>query len=219
MSYAAHCPRRIYFYCDRAAPVGGETPIAPERRVTRAIPPAIHDELCRRGIAYSRVFGDGLDLGWREAFQTQERTAVETYAAELAMSVAWLPGDRLRTLRRGPALVRHPQTGEALWFNHVHLFHPSNLDGEMRAALERQLGEHALPRNACFGDGARIPDADVLAIRATYDAHSLAFAWRPADMLLLDNFLVVHGRRPFAGDRRVLVSMSELVVLEGVADG
>jgi alpha-ketoglutarate-dependent taurine dioxygenase len=116
-------------------------------------------------------------------------------------------------------MVRHPRTGEPLWFNHVHLFHPSNLDGEMRDALHRQLGAAALPRNVHFGDGAPIPDSDVVAVRRSYDAHALAFAWRAGDVLLLDNFLVVHGRHSFSGDRRILVSMSELVVLEGVADG
>jgi alpha-ketoglutarate-dependent taurine dioxygenase len=33
--------------------------------------------------------------------------------------------------------------------------------------------------------------------------------WNAGDLLLIDNVLVGHGRRPFVGDRRVLVAMSD----------
>jgi len=33
--------------------------------------------------------------------------------------------------------------------------------------------------------------------------------WRTGDVLLVDNVLLAHGRRPFTGDRRVLVAMSD----------
>ena len=33
--------------------------------------------------------------------------------------------------------------------------------------------------------------------------------WRRGDLLLIDNMLVAHGRRPFTGSRRVLVAMSD----------
>jgi hypothetical protein len=32
--------------------------------------------------------------------------------------------------------------------------------------------------------------------------------WRRGDLLLIDNMLTAHGRRPCTGDRRVLVAMS-----------
>jgi hypothetical protein len=32
--------------------------------------------------------------------------------------------------------------------------------------------------------------------------------WRAGDLMLIDNVLVAHGRRPFTGSRRVLVAMS-----------
>ena len=31
--------------------------------------------------------------------------------------------------------------------------------------------------------------------------------WQPGDVALLDNYLVMHGRRPFSGKRRVLASL------------
>jgi len=32
--------------------------------------------------------------------------------------------------------------------------------------------------------------------------------WQKGDLLLVDNFLVMHGRRPFVGTRKVLASLS-----------
>jgi hypothetical protein len=33
--------------------------------------------------------------------------------------------------------------------------------------------------------------------------------WRDGDLLLIDNVLVGHGRRPYTGSRRILVAMSD----------
>jgi alpha-ketoglutarate-dependent taurine dioxygenase len=40
------------------------------------------------------------------------------------------------------------------------------------------------------------------------------FPWRQDDILMLDNFLVSHGREPFVGPRRILVAMAELYTSE-----
>ena len=43
--------------------------------------------------------------------------------------------------------------------------------------------------------------------RLALRAETVTFPWRRGDVLLLDNMLTAHGRRPFTGDRRVLVAM------------
>jgi hypothetical protein len=34
------------------------------------------------------------------------------------------------------------------------------------------------------------------------------FSWRRGDLLVLDNLLAAHGRKPFEGDREILVAMA-----------
>ena len=46
--------------------------------------------------------------------------------------------------------------------------------------------------------------ADVIAIA---DELTADIAWHAGDVALIDNFTVMHGRRPFAGKRRVLASL------------
>jgi alpha-ketoglutarate-dependent taurine dioxygenase len=69
------------------------------------------------------------------------------------------------------------------------------------------MPEEDLPRHAYFGDGETIPDEYFANIRDAYEKSTIRFPWQPNDVLLLDNLRVCHGRDPFTGARKVLVSM------------
>ena len=46
-------------------------------------------------------------------------------------------------------------------------------------------------------------------IRAVLDQQTVMFPWSSGDVLLLDNMLTAHSRRPYAGRRKVVVGMAE----------
>jgi alpha-ketoglutarate-dependent taurine dioxygenase len=49
---------------------------------------------------------------------------------------------------------------------------------------------------------------DFQAVRNAYKTSEVLFTWQCGDLLILDNILAMHGRKPFDGERRVLVAMA-----------
>ena len=208
-SYTLKWPGSIWFYCDLPAEQGGATPIADSRLVYRRLDPALRRHFSEHGVMYVRNYGNGLDLPWEQVFGTDDRTEVERYCRANHIDYEWLDdGDALRTRQVCQSEVRHPVTGDTVWFNQAHLFHVSSLPPSVREALLDVVDADRLPRNTFFGDGTPIEASMLDEIRSVYRDTMLSFPWQAADALVLDNLLMSHGRAPFSGKRRVLVAMS-----------
>lgn len=208
-AYQRDWPLRLFFFCDRTARRGGETPLADVARVTDALDPALVYRFARKRVMYVRNYRPGLDLPWQTVFQTDERSEVERYCVAHDIAWEWLEGDVLRTRQVCDALATHPVTGRQLWFNQAHLFHVSSLPAPVRDAMLAVYPSDELPRHALFGDGSPIDEADLEGVRAAFAAHTVTFPWHTGDVLILDNMAFAHGRRPFEGERRVLVAMGD----------
>lgn len=207
-SFQQRWPQRIMFHSVTVAESGGATPIADNAEVFGAIDPSVREEFLARRIRYVRNFGGGLELSWQEAFQVDERAGAEAYFRANSIRWRWKDNDRLKTEQDLPAAICLPG-GTPAWFNQVHLFHVSNLTPEIREALLESIPEDDLPRQAYFGDGGVIPDSYLENIRAAYKSGKYSFPWQRDDVMLLDNLRICHGREPFTGQRKVLVSMSD----------
>ncbi|MEM7482006.1 MAG: TauD/TfdA family dioxygenase [Acidobacteriota bacterium] len=208
-SYAHRWPARIFFFCDIEPDEGGATPLADVRRVYDRIPEEMRRRFEERGILYRRNFSDLVGLSWQTVFQTDSREEAEGYATAAGYRIEWLAGDRLRTERRAPAVVRHPGTDEPIWFNHGTFFHLSTLPDAVREGLEALFPREELPNHTYYGDGSEIEAETMAALRQAYRDETISFPWRRGDLLMLDNMLVAHGREPFRGERRILTAMTE----------
>ncbi|MFP6851332.1 MAG: TauD/TfdA family dioxygenase [Pseudomonas sp.] len=207
-SYTRQWPSRIWFHCMTASQVGGETPIADSRQVYQEIDPAIREEFIAKGLLYVRNYSSTLDIPWQHVFNTDDRIKVEQYCQAQGIEWSWNADGELSTKQLCQAAVQHPVSHEWVWFNQAHLFHISAMSADLRQALIDAVGPTQLPRNVYFGDGTPIPNATLDEIRAVYARTSVTFAWQAGDVLMLDNLLVAHGRNPFSGDRKVIVSMA-----------
>jgi alpha-ketoglutarate-dependent taurine dioxygenase len=208
MSYTRHWPMILGFFCVEVAPEGGETPIADSRKVFNRIDPAVRDQFARKQVMYVRNYGEALDLSWQNVFQTEDRDEVEAYCRNAEIDFEWKRDDELRTRQICQAVATHPDTGEQVWFNQAHLFHVSSLGDQVRESLLAS-SDGEPPRNACYGDGSPIDDATLAEIRSTYDRETVVFPWQRRDVLLLDNMLAAHGRRPYRGTRKIVVGMGK----------
>ncbi|HJX28786.1 MAG TPA: TauD/TfdA family dioxygenase [Thermoanaerobaculia bacterium] len=211
MSYTSSWPLKIWFFCEQPSEQGGETPLADSRHVCARLDPALRQRFAEKKVMYVRNYGAGLDLTWENVFQTTDRAVVESFCREAGIELEWKEGNRLRTRQRCQAVAHHPATGEMVWFNQAHLFHRSSLAPEVLAALLETMPEEDLPRDTCYGDGTPIEASALEEIRGVYAEESVAFPWQKGDVLMVDNMLVAHGRRPFSGPRKILVAMAEPV--------
>jgi alpha-ketoglutarate-dependent taurine dioxygenase len=205
-AYTREWPMKIWFHCVTASPVGGETPIADCRAVHRRMPAAICERFAA-GLVYVRNYGD-FDVPWQKVFNTERRDEVEAFCRRMQIDCEWTD-EGLRTTQWCQGIETHPRTSETVWFNQAHLFHASNLAPEVRESLEDVLGVENLPRNVLFADGSPIPDEVFDDIRAVWAEETVSFPWVEGDVLMLDNMLVAHARRPFEGPRKVVVAMAE----------
>jgi hypothetical protein len=206
---------KLGFFSMQVAEQQGETPIADSRKIYRHIPVEIRNCFERKGLMYVRNYGTGLDLDWEDVFQTRSRQEVEDYCRTEAIEFEWIGDDQLRTRQRCQVSMKHPRTGELVWFNQAHLFHVSRLPSEVRDSLLSTFAEEDLPRNVYFADGTAIESEMVDEILKVYEQHAVTFPWRAGDVLLIDNMLTAHGRNPFQGKRRVVVGMSQENVQAG----
>lgn len=208
-AYTTEWPMRIFFYCAKAAVSGGETPIADSRRVFQRISPALRKRFEEKRLMYVRNYGNGLDLTWQQVFNTARHSDVEDYCRPRGIQCDWNEDGDLRTRQLVQGVAQHPRTKDWVWFNQAHLFHLSNLDEEMQEILLDTVGEEGLPRNVYYGDGSPL-EADALAeIRGVLSECEVVFPWQTGDVLMLDNMLTAHSRKPFSGERKVVVAMAE----------
>ncbi|MFD0443267.1 TauD/TfdA family dioxygenase [Streptomyces indonesiensis] len=210
LSYSHEWPSRLFFYCATAPATGGATPVVDGGLWLDSLDPEVR-EAYAGGLRYIQNLHDGLGLGrsWKEAFETEDREAVESFLDAGQADWKWLPDGTLRIISQVQlATIKHPVTGTEVWFNQSDQFHPAALGDEVAAELAQIMPPEELPQSVSFADGSPIPDEYVLQVRDRGLAAAVNVDWYEGDLMVIDNVAVGHGRRPFTGDRRVLVAMS-----------
>lgn len=209
-SHLDRWPRKQFFFCEVPSSTGGATPIVDCREVLKCLPEGLVGQLESKGLLYVRTFIKRLDVSWREFYKTEDKSEVESRLRRAGTQWRWLDNDGLQTRARAHAIIRHPTTGERVFFNQVQLHHPSSLDPDLREDLLMLVGENQMPRNVYYGDGSKISDSDMAMIGRTYEECAVRFNWQQGDVLMLDNMLAAHARDPYEGPRRIVVAMGDM---------
>jgi alpha-ketoglutarate-dependent taurine dioxygenase len=156
-----------------------------------------------------RNFGTGFGLSWQTVFQTSDKEEVERYCLQAGIRYEWGDEERLQIRQVRPAVAQHPRTGEWLWFNHATFFHVSTLEPTIRERMLAEFRSEDLPNNTYYVDGSEIEASVMDELREAYLRELVQFTWERGDVLMLDNMLTAHARRPFVGERKILVAMAE----------
>ena len=211
-SHLPKWPMRQFFFCIQPARGAGRDAAArqPPRRPGRSIP---------RSCASSRRRASCTSATSRPASTCRGRTSSRPRTGPKSSACAprkgWTASGRTATRfasrQNGPGVAHHPRTGEKICFNQVQLHHVSCLDPETRDSLRQLFAEEDMPRNVYFGDGSVIPDETVDRISEVFEELCVELPWEKGDLIALDNMFVQHARRPFIGERKILVAMGQMV--------
>ncbi|CAH9420385.1 SyrP-like protein [Streptomyces globisporus] len=209
LSYARRWPSRLAFYCERQPTTEGATPVVDGTLWLSSLDDEVRAAFSK-GIRYTQNLHSGAGFGrsWQDTFETSDKDEVEAHLADADVTWEWKTDGGIRLTQLRPATVRHPVTGDEVWFNQFDQWHLAGLDADTAAMLTELMPEDELPQSVTFADGTPIPDAYVAHVRDNGLAAAVDVNWYAGDLLLIDNVAVAHGRRPYTGPRRVLVAMS-----------
>lgn len=209
MSYSSAWPARLMFFCDREPATGGATPVVDGVTWLESLGDDVREAFAG-GVTYVQNLHGGAGFGksWQDTFETADRDEVERFLGAAGATWTW-HDDGLRVSNTRPATTRHPVTGAEVWFNQADQWHPAGLADDTAKALLQIMREDQLPQYVTFADGSPIPAEYVRRILDNGLSHAVDVDWHDGDVLLIDNVLVGHGRRPYTGDRRILVAMSD----------
>jgi hypothetical protein len=210
LSYSNHRPRYLIFCCVKPSFTGGETPLADCRKILKQIPEKIKEEFSKKGLKYIRNLQNGNKIGksWQATFETSDKDKINEFCKKNDIHYTWLKNDVLRLVQIGPVTLKHHVTQEEVWFNQATQFHPYYLPSDLAAYMKMLYGNSPLnyPQHVLFGDNTDIPIEYLDAITSVVSDNTKSFSWAEGDVLFIDNALLSHGRMPYTGERKVLVS-------------
>lgn len=206
-SYVVQFPGVLLFGCVTAPDKKGATTVGDSRAVLAHLDPGVVQRFRERGWALLRNYHPSLSVSWQRSFGTSDPAEVETYFREGLIAWHWGADDSLLTSQRRAAVLRHPETGDETWFNHVAFWNRHTLAPEMLEVLLASYGERGLPYETVYGDGEPVPADEIQHMNEVYDRVQRRESYRVGDLLLVDNLLSCHGREPYRGDRKILVAM------------
>jgi alpha-ketoglutarate-dependent taurine dioxygenase len=203
-------PQKIFFFCAIAAQQGGETPLVDGRTIYQKLDPKLHEKFEQKQLMYVRNYVRDLDVPWQQFFHTDNPKVVEEYCRNAGIRFEWKADGTLKTSQISPAVFAHPKTKEKIFFNQIQLHHPACLDAEVKASLLSLFPVEDFPRNVLYGDGTLIENDVMAEICQLYKQEQHGFLWQEGDILVVDNMLVAHGRNPYVGARKTLVTMGDI---------
>ncbi len=206
MAQTPFYPRTLFFFCEVAPDKGGATSVCRSdvlyEMAVNECPDFINscEEL---GFKYSNVMpgnddpDSGMGRSWMSTLGVTSKEAAEDKLKELNYSWEWLDDDCLRVTT--PVLPAVHEVGP----NRKVLFN------QLIAAFCGWKDSRNDPSEAIrHGDDSKLDVDAVMKIVEMAEELTFNVEWQVGDVVLVDNAIIMHGRQPFEGTRKVLASFA-----------
>jgi hypothetical protein len=198
-------PSKLFFFCEQPSVTGGATPLCRsdvlwERLVERC--PRFAKDCETKGLRYSNVMpaandpASGMGRSWQSTLRAQTPQEAEDRLRGLGYSWTWQDDGCLRATTPVLRAVYDLGDGRKSFFN------------QLIAAFCGWKDTRNDPSKAItFGDGTPLDKEAVMTAVALAEELAFDVPWQQGDVALVDNYVVMHGRRTFTGTRKVLASL------------
>lgn len=195
-------PSKLFFFCQHAADSGGATPVCRSDHLYSALlerRPELAKQFADKGVRYTTHMPSvndtksGQGRSWKDTLSVNDIAEAETKLKELGYDWIWQDdGSLSATSPVLPAVIEHH--GSLVFYN------------QLIAAFMGWKGVRDDPSVALqFGDGSNIDANALYEIGQWAEEFTFDLQWQDGDVALIDNRRVMHGRRPYSGDRKRLV--------------
>jgi hypothetical protein len=198
-------PSRLFFFCEQPAAEGGATPLCRSDFLWEWLAvrrPDFARDCEQKGLRYSNVMpaeddpASGMGRSWQGTLRAATSKEAERRLANLGYSWDWLPDGCLRVTTPILPAIRTLPNGRKSFFN------------QLTAAFCGWKDSRNDPAKAItYGDGTPLDRDAVITAAEIGDDLSFDLNWQRGDVVLVDNYVTMHGRRTFSGTRKVLASL------------
>ena len=201
-------PKNIFFFCKSASETGGETPLCRSDQLYEALlkaDKALVESFEKFGVIYNSIMSSGDELisgqgrSWQKTLGVSSKNDAEEKLSKLGYSWNWIEDDNLSVTTKTLQATKELGNGQKSFFNQV-----------IAASLGWKKNSENQIVPVRFGNGEEIKESYIELISELAQSLTLLRSWQDHDILLIDNYRVMHGRKPFAGNknREVLVSLT-----------
>jgi len=206
------------FVCFKQADVGGEFLLLDGYKMLRDMDPDVLGRIYEKGVRFSNAelpFFDFLRKlpeplqPLKEPLKAGIKAVAQVAVGQkidMELELKWDENEKdgLRLVAFSPkqaAINRHPVTGQPAWFCNVHS-HSRKLRDERDGELGETSGASKINITNCFyGDLSEISDEDLRHIDEMTMKNLASVPMQKGDVVLVDNYQVMHGRDVFEGER------------------
>jgi len=210
MAQAAVYPKKLFFYGDVIAETGGETPICLSHQVYKRMAqqfPEFTEKLERLGVKYTRIMPEETDpssaqgRGWKDTYALTTKPEVEKFLIDGDRNdFEWLPNGDLKVVSKRPIspVQVDIRTGLKVWFNSI-----------VAVYIGWNDSRHVGPKCVTFGDGTPLDHDGVIGCYNILNEICVNHKWQHGDVIMIDNRIALHARRPFTGPRKIYASLTK----------
>ena len=201
-------PSVLFFCCISAAEQGGATPLCRSDQLFEAFKlshPKWTEQLVSKGLRYVTRMpavsdeSSGQGRSWYNTLNVSDKDEVEKKLTAMGYEYSWQNNGGLETLSPLlPGVVELTNGGQSFYH-------------QLIAAYRGWPGVRENPASGVmFGDKTEIPVGLLESLSTMAEDYTTDLHWADGEIAMLNNRMIMHGRRPYSGNRKrqVLVSMA-----------